>query len=109
MLRLALLVCGVATLLACKWPNDSESGPQLFASTCARCHGSDGAGGVTIGSGPPSRNFRDHAFQTQRTDDQLKQVIVNGKGTAMPPFGATFTDAQLAALVGHVRSLDPAR
>ncbi len=112
---LTLLVCALvtlvtlATLVACKRPTAAEGGRQLFASSCARCHGSGGAGGVAVAGVPTPRNFRDHAFQTERTDEQLKQVIANGKGTAMPPFGAMFTDAQLAELVGHVRSLDPVK
>ena len=59
-----------------------------------------------VPGGPSPRNFRDHAFQTTRTDAQIKETIMNGKGTAMPPFGAVFDDAQLGALVAHVRSLD---
>jgi mono/diheme cytochrome c family protein len=34
---------------------------------------------------------------------------VNGKGLGMPPFGTTFTDAQLDALVAQVRSFDTER
>ena len=30
----------------------------------------------------------------------------DGKGTGMPQFGTTFNDAQLSALVKHVRSFD---
>ena len=82
-------------------------GGELFGSTCSRCHGADGAGGVaSYEGGPAPRNFRDHAFQTERTDEQLKQVIRNGKGSGMPPFGTMFDDAQLTGLVLHIRSLD---
>ena len=65
---LSLLVLAASTLLACKRPTAAQEGQQLFASSCARCHGNDGSGGVAVGTGPASRNFRDHAFQTQRTD-----------------------------------------
>lgn len=82
---------------------------ELFANACARCHGADGSGGLPLFEGGPSpRNFRDHDFQLSRTDDQLKQTIRNGKGSGMPPFGTTFDDAQLEALVLHIRSLDAA-
>lgn len=88
----------------------SPQGKELFASACARCHGPDGTGGFPVSPGGPSpRNFRDHGFQASHTDDQIKTTIVNGKGTAMPPFGATFDENQLRALVGAVRSFDPER
>ena len=89
---------------------DPAQGKSLFASTCARCHGADGAGGLPLFDGGPSpRNFHDHAFHASHTDEQIKLIIVNGKGVGMPPFGTTFTDAQLDALVAHVRGCDPER
>jgi cytochrome c oxidase cbb3-type subunit III len=103
-LGLLLVVAG------CKRSQASESMPQgsaLFAGACARCHGLDGSGGLPVSPGGPSpRNFRDHAFQAAHTDEQIKTTIVQGKGTAMPAFGDLFDDAQLRALVAHVRSLD---
>jgi mono/diheme cytochrome c family protein len=82
---------------------------ELFVNACSRCHGVDGSGGLPIFEGGPSpRNFRDHDFQLSRTDEQLKQTIRNGKGSGMPPFGTTFDDAQLDALVLQIRSFDPA-
>lgn len=88
----------------------AAQGRELFASACARCHGADGSGGLpSFDGGPAPRNFREHAFHEQRSDGQIKLTIVNGKGLGMPPFGATFTDAQLEALVAQVRSFDTGR
>ena len=85
----------------------AQSAEQTFATVCARCHGLDGKGGIASpeGSNAP-RNFVDSAFQRSRMDDELKQVIREGKG-AMPPFGNLFSDAVLAALVHKVRSFNP--
>ena len=58
------------------------------------------------GSNAP-RNFCDAAFQASRTDEQLKQVIRQGKG-AMPAFGNLFSDEDLQGLVLKIRSYDPA-
>jgi cytochrome c oxidase cbb3-type subunit III len=108
---LLLLVLGALT--GCKKSQAAEASPQgkeLFASACARCHGADGTGGFPVTpNGPSPRNFRDHGFQVSHTDDQIKNTIVNGKGTAMPPFGATFDEGQLRALVSTVRGFDPER
>lgn len=106
---LTLAACGalLAAAAGCEKKADAAQGRDLFAATCARCHGADGNGGLALFDGGPSpRNFRDHAFQKDRTDEQIKLTIMNGKGSGMPAFGATFTEAQLYALVAHVRSLD---
>lgn len=104
------LATALPVLVACP-PGKPKEGPQdgaaLFASACARCHGTDGAGGLPLWEGGPSpANLRTHTFQTARTDEQLKRTIVEGKPPGMPPFGTAFTDPQLTALVTYVRSLD---
>ncbi len=103
-----LLVCSAWTV-GCKRSQASTdpSGRELFASTCARCHGEGGSGGLPLYAGGPSpRNFRDHAFQASRSDAEIRAVIVGGKGAGMPAFGRTFDEAQLGALVRYLRSLD---
>lgn len=106
-MSLALSAALLAAVAGCEKKADAAEGRDLFASTCARCHGAGGAGGLALFDGGPSpRNFRDHAFQKDRTDEQIKLTIMNGKGTGMPAFGATFTEKQLYALVAHVRSLE---
>jgi mono/diheme cytochrome c family protein len=111
MLRLALVVALVALVLGCKRSEAAtEQSHQLFVNACSRCHGPEGKGGLPLFDGGPSpRNFSDHAFQDARTDDQIKQTIMNGKGTGMPPFGTTFDDTQLAQLVAQIRAFDPGK
>ena len=98
-------------LASCQHPKggdaQAQAAAQTFTTICARCHGSDGKGGVPAaeGSNPP-RNFCDAAFQASRTDEQLQQVIRQGKG-AMPAFGNLFTDADLQGLVRKIRSFNP--
>jgi mono/diheme cytochrome c family protein len=106
---LALVTAGAAGLGCSRSQASPEQGREIFANNCARCHNADGSGGLPVAPGGPSpRNFRDHDFQASRTDEQLKQTIVNGKGTAMPPFGVAFTEVQLSSLVAQIRSFDPA-
>ena len=106
-LLLGLVAATASSTTACEQKPDAKEGRDLFASTCARCHGANGAGGLPVFDGGPSpRNFHDHAFQSERTDEQLKLTIVNGKGTGMPSFGTIFDEQQLRSLVAHVRSLD---
>jgi mono/diheme cytochrome c family protein len=106
-----LAVVGLASLFAttsCKQTqSEAVNGQELFANTCTRCHGASGGGGLALWEGgPPPRDFGAHAFQDAITDEQIRLAIVNGKGAGMPPFGQTFNDAQLAALVAQIRSFD---
>jgi len=107
---LRLLIVGLAS---CQRPKgegaQAQAAAQTFTTICARCHGSDGKGGVPAAEGSNApRNFCDAAFQANRTDEQLKQVIRRGKG-AMPAFGNLFSDADLQGLVLQIRSFDPNR
>lgn len=85
--------------------DDVAEGAQLFASTCARCHGAQGLGGVAQAGGAVSRNLADPAFQASRTDAALLAVIRDGKPPAMPAFAPVFDEAQLQSLVRFLRSL----
>lgn len=112
MVRVGAFALLIALAAACGGCESKTEGPvqgkSLFAGSCARCHGADGAGGLPLFVGGPSpQDFHDHAFHASHTDEQIKLTIVNGKGVGMPPFGRTFTDAQLDALVAHVRGFDP--
>lgn len=106
-LLLGLVAATGASTSACEKKADAAQGRDLYTTTCARCHGADGSGGLPVFDGGPSpRNFHDRAFQTDRTDEQLKLTIMNGKGTGMPSFGTIFDEQQLRSLVAHVRSFD---
>jgi len=82
------------------------NGEKIFGNVCSRCHGADGKGGLAAGGTTPPRNFCDHAFQSSRSDQDLKVVIRKGKG-AMPAFGDLFSEADLDGLVQKIRSFDP--
>jgi mono/diheme cytochrome c family protein len=81
-------------------------GPRVFATRCALCHGADGHGDG-VGSkalNPKPRNFHDKAYMSTRTDAQLLEVIHNGKG-AMPKWGGVLSEAEINAVLHHVREL----
>jgi mono/diheme cytochrome c family protein len=107
----SLLLAGVvATASGCKRKqiagDTHAEAKHLFDSVCAKCHGSDGRGGVPSAEGQPApRNFRDPSFQSSRTDAELTKVIREGKGP-MPPFGALFDDTQTALLVAYIRGFN---
>jgi len=78
-------------------------GQQLFASNCSRCHGPQGQGTPRA----PSLNVKGYLEQT--TDAAIQQIITHGvPGTAMPVWGDRLADYEIQAIVGFIRSWEPA-
>lgn len=113
-MRTSLFVAILATLfltVACSKKNkqradDGEplSGERVFARQCASCHGPAGEG-----DGPMSPTFAhvsdltDQNVQEKHSDDDLRTIITKGY-KRMPPV-RNLSDAELDALIGHVRVL----
>ena len=83
-----------------------DLGTRVFAQRCALCHGPDGHGDGpgSKALNPKPRNFHDTAYMSTRTDAQLLEVIHKGKG-AMPKWGGVLREAEITAVLGHVREL----
>ena len=109
-IRLILLLALGSACSACQHSDSdaqsAQDGERIFATVCARCHGADGKGGGVVAGPNAARNFHDAAFQAARSDEDLKQVIRQGKG-AMPAFGALFSESDLRGLVHQLRSFRP--
>jgi mono/diheme cytochrome c family protein len=112
--RTVWLLIGLLALPAAAAERD---GAQIFAQTCAACHGSQGQG-----DGPGARDldprprdltarqirFRSTPNGSAPTDEDLARTIRNGlPGSAMPGFGALLSDSELSRLVAFVQSLRP--
>ena len=85
-------------------------GEQVVQTNCVLCHGTsgkgDGPGGAALN--PKPRNWTDHAYMSTRTDEQLYDVIYNGKGS-MPAWGkaGTLNESQIRSAILKVRTFDP--
>jgi mono/diheme cytochrome c family protein len=78
---------------------------SLWAMRCGTCHGEAGRGdGPGRPPGVALPDLGDPAFHAARSDAQLASVIREGRGM-MPAFADQLTDAGVAALVTHVRTL----
>ncbi len=71
---------------------------NIFTSTCGWCH--QGGGRAAGGIGPKLMN-------SERSDDFILDRIKTGKEGKMPAFGASFSDAQIHALLRYIRKLKP--
>lgn len=84
---------------------NAEDGAALFKAKCAACHGQDGSGNTTIGRKSGLRDLGSADVQTQ-TDAELTAIIAEGKGKPAHAYKKKgVTDAQIQALVAHIRSL----
>ncbi len=72
----------------------------FYDKSCAGCHGTDGTGGESALPGLP--NFKDTKWQQRRSDQQIIDAIVKGKGT-MPPWKDKLNEEQLKAMTAFIR------
>lgn len=78
----------------------AADGQLLYQKHCAVCHGVDGQGGVGIPLALAS-------FQAQASDEYLARTIRHGRpGRIMPPF-RQLSAAEIAAIIGQIRSWQP--
>jgi mono/diheme cytochrome c family protein len=77
---------------------------KLFAKRCAMCHGADGTGSQKRGELAAIPDFTVASWQSRRSDAQLLESILDGKGTEMPAWNGKISPEQAHALVGYVRS-----
>lgn len=87
---------------------DFAAGKNVFEAYCVLCHGAggkgDGPGGKALN--PPPRDFTDRKVMSVLTDDQLKEIIKNGKGV-MPAWGSTLKDEDIANVLRYIRGFAP--
>ncbi len=90
-----------------------EKGKELFAGTCASCHGPDAKGLPGLG-----KDMTTSEFVRKQTDTQLLEFIKKGRpatdpanttGVDMPPKGGNpaLTDQDLADIIAFIRTFNP--
>lgn len=83
-------------------------GRDVFMHQCVACHGESGKGDgpAAIAFDPKPANLTDPNRIGVLTDDQILEVLRNGKGP-MPAFGKLLSDQDILAVLEYVRSLSP--
>jgi mono/diheme cytochrome c family protein len=77
----------------------------LWRVQCASCHGVEGRGdGPARPPGVVVPDLTTAELQANRSDEDLAEVIRNGRGT-MPGFGSAINERGIEVLVAYVRSL----
>ena len=101
-----LAVAAVAIAVVLLFANEPDSGStaattpgaQVYAASCASCHGADGGGGTgpQLAGGAAAKRFPD-------VEEQIT-FVTEGSGT-MPAFGGELTRAQIRQVVEYTRKL----
>jgi mono/diheme cytochrome c family protein len=96
------------------WSEEDGAPHGLYREHCAHCHGinGDGSGPTALFLNPYPRDYRPAVFKfkstynpARPTDDDLRQVLLNGvPGTAMPSF-SLLSPIEIDALVEYVKYL----
>jgi mono/diheme cytochrome c family protein len=71
---------------------------------CIRCHGVDGRGVCTI---PDVPDFTDPRWQMSRSDSQIVNIVMQGRGAVMPLFRGTLTLEEAWAMAHYLRTFVP--
>ncbi len=81
-------------------------GAQIYSQRCALCHGPEGKGDgpASASLNPKPRNHTDGAYMNALSDEAVLLVIHEGKG-AMPAWKSVLSEAEIQAVLKHVRSL----
>lgn len=102
LIKASLLVL-VAALMLPALATAADTGPDIFATKCATCHGKDGSGNTPMGKSLKLKDMGSADVQ-KASDKDLKDIIAKGK-KPMPPYGDKLSDPQIDALVKFIRSL----
>ncbi len=102
-LKLMKLVISVIVIImvASSGAAFAADGAALWAQHCASCHGKDGSGNTTMGK---KLGVKDYSKDQGFSDAEATNVIKNGKGK-MKSYKDKLSDADVKALVAHIRSL----
>ena len=95
---------------------DASTGEEIFRTTCAACHGLDGAGAPrsTVGFAQPLPNFSDCSATSAEMTVDWAAVIrdggpVRGFSRIMPAFRDLLTPEQIRRVAAYLRTLCPDR
>lgn len=80
----------------------AADGAATYKAKCATCHGADGKGQSPMGKKMNLRDLGSPEVQKQ-TDKELYDWTAAGKGK-MPAYKDKLTDADIKALVAHMRT-----
>ncbi len=93
----------------------ADEGATAYKTYCVTCHGDTGKGDGVAGSAldPKPADFSTKEFWVGKDDAYLKKVVKEGgtavgKSPLMAAWGSVLSDAQIDAVVAHIKKWKPA-
>jgi cytochrome c553 len=81
---------------------------ENWTRSCKSCHGEDGKGQTTMGKKAGCKDYTDAKVQEAMKDDKafksVKEGMKDGTKELMKPFAEKLTDAEIKALITHMRT-----
>lgn len=97
------LLCALVPWVAASAASPDAAAKNTFSTTCSSCHGPTGKGDTPVAQSLKVADLTSAAVQSQ-TNEQLSQVIANGRGN-MPSFKGSLSADQINTLVAYIRTL----
>ena len=103
--KIFLFATTIMTSASIGWAADAAAN---WNSMCASCHGKDGSGTTMMGKKLNVKDYRDGKVQSSFSDGEaaraIKEGVKEGGKEKMKGFGGKLSDADIQALVAHIRS-----
>ncbi len=81
-------------------------GAAIFSEVCARCHGPEGVPDAANVARLGVKPLTSDNVQRHLSDDDIRRQILRGsENKQMPAFAGALSDAQVDAVIAHVRTL----
>ena len=100
-IRIAVLVLLITSLAVPVFAQ--QTGEATYKAKCAMCHGADGTGNTPVGKAMKVRSLKSPE-DIRATDAELSKQTKEGVGK-MQGYAGKLTDAQIADVVGYIRTL----
>ncbi len=102
-------ILAVASILTIAAAASAADVKENWEKHCTKCHGADGKGGTKMGKKVGVKDYTDAKVQAEMKEDKMakaiKEGIKEGETTKMKAYGTDLSDAEIKALVAHVRTL----
>ncbi|WP_375255483.1 cytochrome-c oxidase, cbb3-type subunit III [Yoonia sp.] len=82
-------------------PALAEAGTELFANSCAACHGDNGAGNYDLGA----PNLTDAIWLYGGDTESIEETVRYARFGVMPPWGERLSEAEIKAVTAYVHQL----
>lgn len=108
-MKVVLLLLVPLALAGCerKVAGGKVDGAAVFSEACSRCHGDKGVPPAALKAQMGAKDLTDPALQDRLKDADIAHQVRHGSANKMMPAfpTAVIGDAQLTALIAHVRGL----